>query len=226
MKITKSWRSGGYLSVKFLGGLLGLGMVFGFLVPMVRAEGSEVTVVPGAGNLKTAVESAEDGTTIKLQRGSYSGSVNDRTINIDHSITIEGAGGMSRQSIVDVPFKITKPGVTVTLKGFSTSMTQVEDNFTYIQVAAENVTLNLEDLNYDGILRGMGNGRYPDLRSHVLDITESADHANVTIKDSSFYKTGTKYAVWNKASNATVTLDNSTLGSRTPKINYILIIIR
>ena len=81
MKITKSWRSRGQLSAKFLGGILGFGLLAGFLVPQVWAvePGSGVVkdVTPGAGTLKAAVKAANEGDTLRLKPGSYTGNWND-----------------------------------------------------------------------------------------------------------------------------------------------------
>ena len=179
MKLANKRRRG-LLITKISALVLSVGMLAGFLVPIVRAEGSEVVVAPGAGTLKKAVQDAQEGDTLKLQNGSYTGDVKSRTIDIDKSITIEGQSGINKRSIVDVPFRITKPGVTVTLKGFATSMAQVEDNFTYLQITADHVILNMEDLVYDGIMRG-DNGRFPDYNSHIIDITEQAEGANTQL---------------------------------------------
>lgn len=217
MKIAHKWRGGGILSAKIVAAMVAVVALVGLMVPMARADGRTFNVPGGSGTLKSAVAEAQDGDVYRLSAASYSGDVNDRTVDIKKSITIEGAGGMSGRTVLNVPIKITEPNVTVTLKGFASSPA-IEDNFTFIQIAAENVTLNIEDIRLWGILRGTSGG-FKQYNVRGIDLTDAADGSHVTLKNSVIQKPGMQYAVAVNASETEVLLDNSAVEGH-PTIYY------
>ena len=194
--------------------LLLIGVAIGItIIPNVFADSKTIEVEPGAGTLKKAVQAASDGDILLLKAGSYtSDDIQNKTIEIDKSLTIKGAGN---KTIVDVPFKITKESSKVNLNNYASSMIQVEPNFIYIQVDS-NAEVNIDNVIIRGILRADGNTKkYPIHDAKVLDITKNANNAKINVSNSELAKPGIHYGVDINANNVILTIDNTMVIGRT-----------
>lgn len=202
MKIGKSWRTRGYYSAKFLSLFLGLVVICGILAPRVfAAEPTTRDVSPGAGTLKQAVKDAQDGDTLRLKSGSYTGNWSDgREVEIDKSLTIVGEG--AGKTTIDVPIKITAADKTVTLKNFGSPTTAVEKDFVYVSVDAK-TNLTIEDVMIWGMLRGE-NGAYPRHNATGINIGPDASGSKITLNNVRLEKPAVRYGILNKASDTTI----------------------
>lgn len=211
MRMPRKWRGGGILSLKIVAAVCSMVAMVGVVVPAALAEapmGTTKDVTPGAGTLKKAVEGASDGDILRLKAGSYTGNWNEgREVNIDKSITIEGAG--VGNTTIDVPLKITAADKEVTLKNFGSSIIDVEKNFVYVSVD-QKTKLTIENVSIWGILRGE-NGIYPVHDATGISIKPEANGSEITLNNLNLAKPGVHYGILNKASNTTITLDRGSM---------------
>lgn len=180
------------------------------LIGNTKAEGKIIDVKPGAGTLKDAVASASDGDILKLQAGSYTGEVPDKTVEINKAITIEGVG---KGTQIDVPLKITRGDhKEVNLKKFASSSQPFDHDMIFIEVDSD-VKLTVDDIFLWGILRGE-NGQYPRHDAASLEVTSKGNNSEIDVINSDLAKPGTHYGINVESSNTTINVKNSVISGR------------
>ncbi len=195
------------------------------LMHEVKAEPTVIWVEPGAGTLKEEVEKAPQGAIIKLRPGSYTGKTDeygreieeDKTVHIQHSITIEGAGMFDNSSArnpiyttISVPFiieaeKENGENPTVAFKNFSSSNQSVPHDFVLVKVLKP-TNLNMENVENWGISRDL---HVQGAGSLLLDTgaNGSVVHLNRTLLD----RFGTSFGIYVKSSNTTIDVENQSV---------------
>ena len=216
---------GGILSAKIVAAVVGVVALVGVVVPMVHAldgvpndEGHKTyTVNPGADTLKDALanEDLEDGDTLKLMPGSYTGKTTE-PVKITKAVKIIGAGGFSSNSTtITVPLTVELDDASnekaVVLQGFASSNQTVSPDRDFIKVTKP-VNLKISDVRDWGVHFGDFD---PNNQAKSLYITDGADGAKVSI-EKTWFRNGTRYGIRVEASNTEIEVNgvlNDTYGT-------------